>query len=200
LSGVLAAYPKTVADCSDLCVGQPFELSAIARAQERAGGWPGSRLCLYRLGPNLEDWYRASRLSDQVPVRDTMRAAVAALDERPRVVRRSAALSGRPSISQRARGLIAGCRRDWSLSNTVAACAALTASELAIAAVEAGSTAVHLIVELTPVGLALVVLERTPVPTGGLGSLTVATLDELAGSWSSVVTQYGRRTRATFGA
>ncbi|HEY3501874.1 MAG TPA: hypothetical protein VGN37_03670 [Actinocatenispora sp.] len=195
LSTVLTLYPRVVLDCARLRIPKSVLLSVFCTAHERAGGWPLSRLALYGLDEGSARWYRDAGLADRVPYRAGMAEAVAALDERPAVLRRGRLLLP-PTLVPDARETVEGCWSDWSLPGDVAIRAALVAAELGLGAVEAGSVRARLAVEWRPGAVGLALTERLPA-AGPVGPLTAVALDELAESWSSHPHQYGRRTIAT---
>ncbi|BCJ37334.1 hypothetical protein Athai_48370 [Actinocatenispora thailandica] len=197
LSAILIAHPRAVADCTGLRASGPAALALLCHAHERAGGWPASRLCLYGLGGEQARWYREAALAEQVPLRDSMPEAVAALAEPPRRLRRSATLVAGRRIAREARSVIDSCAADWKLPRSVSTPAMLAASEVVNGAVEAGAAEVRILVEREPGRLAVTVLAHRD-DSAELGTLTEITLDAFADAWSTESTPYGRRTRATF--
>lgn len=197
VSAVLMAHPRVVVDCSRLHTSSPAALALLCHAYERAGGWPVSRLCLYGLDDEQARWCEETVLAERVPVADSMRDAVAALDEPPRVLRRSATLVPGPRLARDARSLVESCGHDWQLPRSVRTPAALSASELVNGAAEAGAVEVRVLVERRPHQLGLTVLAHRD-RGGQLGALTEITLDAFADTWSTESTRYGRRTSATF--
>ncbi|WP_030445657.1 hypothetical protein [Actinocatenispora sera] len=126
-----------------------------------------------------------------------MRDAVAAWDEPPPVLRRSATLAPSPRLAHEARSVVESGARDWTLPRSVGMRAALSAGEMVSGAVESGAVELRLLVERRPNRLAVTVLARGDRGSA-LGVLTEVTLDAFADSWSTEPTRDGRCTSATF--
>lgn len=195
LTTLATLCPRMVLDCGRLRIDRTVLLSLVCTAHERAGGWPVSRLALYGLDERAVGWYQDAGLADRVPYGAGMAEAVAALDERPAVLRRARLLLP-PTVVPDARETVEGCWSDWSLPGDAAVRAGMIAAELALGAVEAGVQRARLAVEWRPGAIGLALTERLR-DAGPVGALTAVALDELAGNWSSGPHRYGRQTIAT---
>lgn len=161
LATALSDRSRVVADLTGLVAGRSL-LAIFAAAHAAGGGWPAVRLALLAPDPMRRDLAERG-VAQLIPVRATLAEAVAALDQRPPVIRRRMELENEPWATGLARVLARRTCNDWGMPPRIGLGALLAASDLVADAQRRGACAMRLTVECSGESVRVAVRDWSPV-------------------------------------
>lgn len=138
---------RVVLDLKAARIVHPSRAPAIATALEKAGGWPQARLVLCGGTPAIVGTLTRSSVTRTVPHAPTVDAALALLDVRPPLVRRSVTLDPQPYAMRQARAMVEEIGESWDLPLPTIDATRLVVNELTTNAVVHAGTGFDVVVE-----------------------------------------------------
>ena len=178
---------RVVADVSDVHVLRRATVVVFATALTHAGGWPFARLVLVDTVGRVASALQAIGGTAEVSLVPDPDAAPAALDRRPRRIRRTTDLPLTAAAPAYARALVRAACADWSIDGVEDCC--VVVNELVTNAVEHAGGARALLLTYDHRGLTISVQDgSTILPSKTLGPQPsgLRLVQELSTSWGAL--------------
>jgi hypothetical protein len=153
---------RVVVDLKLLVLADRAAALVFPTALAQAGGWPRARLALFAPAGAMREALYSDRITDLVPTCEQFPAAVAALDERPAMVRRTSWLPLSADLTPQARDFVERCHQDWDLGTGLDRESLDRLQHLVLLVAGRADTVLELAVELGPSGLLAAVRSWAP--------------------------------------